>query len=113
MCEHDDGQDGCYFDDHDPQESECDDDDRQDWIRLGDGPFMVCHTLLNGRMLVGYAVRQPAAGYRLTMPGLPAGRPVPGESLPRPCLLHKAPDRLCKSDDLRRCLCRVWLAIGE
>jgi hypothetical protein len=70
MSEHDDGQDGYYFDDYDPQESECDDGDRQDGIRLGRWLLMVCHTLPDGRMLAGYAVRQPNGGCRLTMPRL-------------------------------------------
>lgn len=79
MSNHNDHQDD-YFDDYDPDESECDDGHHEEWIRLADGVYLVCHTVPDGRLLVGWAVRLPNGGYR---------RPCPADSA---AALHGDPE---------------------
>jgi hypothetical protein len=63
MSDHDDHQDN-YFDDYDSDESERDDGHHEDWIGLGYGVTLVCWTLPDGHMLVGWSVRQPGGDRR-------------------------------------------------
>ncbi len=44
---------------------------------LGHGVYLVCHTLPAGHLLVGWAVRQPNGGYRMSLPRLLRRYPSP------------------------------------
>jgi hypothetical protein len=67
VSDHDDHQD-YYFDDYDPDEPDHDDGHHEEWIQLADGAYLICHTVPDGRLLVGWAVRQPIGGYLMALP---------------------------------------------